>query len=1044
MRCFRGQALTLLLGAIVGARAATTDFKRDIQPILEQRCYECHGAKKQKSGIRFDRRVTVFAGGDSGKPLIVSGKSSESPLLRRVTTSDPDEVMPPKGDKLTDAQIALLRTWIDEGAPWPEESGKSDRKHWAYEKPARPALPVVKNTRWPHNPIDYFILERLEQEKLAPAPEADRATLLRRVSLDLIGLPPTVQELNEFLADSSTNAYEKVVDRLLASPHFGERWARSWLDLARYADTQGYEKDNRRTMWPYRDWVISALNRNLPFDQFTIEQLAGDLLPDATQEQKVATAFHRNTMTNTEGGTDDEEFRHEAVVDRVNTTFAAWMATTFNCAQCHNHKYDPFAMKEFYQVYAFLNSTADSDKDDERPTMKVPTRAQEIELAKRREVLKEAEKKFKEAAAKPEIAPAREQWEQSVIAALTNWQTLQPVQFLSLGGATVDKQASGALLVSGKNPSNDTYVVSVSPGARAITGLRLEVLETGEKKAVGRHQNGGFVLRAFEAALNSPTQSTALKFSKVTADYSEKNFNVTNLLTGKGDGWAIGPYDDEKNKVRRSAYFTFEKPLALESNTLLTLTLRHNDKHPGANLMRFRLYATASEQVGPPASLPDDVRKALLAAKRDDKQQARVKEYFESIAPELKEVRDPLLAARKAEKEWSDAIPIVSVMEEMSKPRETHMLVRGSFLNKGDRVQPGVPAVLNPVPTNQPLNRLAFAKWIVDTNHPLTARVIMNRFWEQIFGIGLVETSEDFGTQGEPPSHPKLLDWLATEFMSVPPASRREEASTEAGDARLSSSAARQDAGGTFAWDMKRMLKLIVTSAAYRQSSKVTSELYQRDPYNRLLARGPRRRLEAEMVRDAALTVSGLLSRKLGGAPVMPPQPDGIWQVVYSGDKWETSKGEDKYRRGLYTFWRRTSPYPSMVSFDAPSREFCVVRRTRSNTPLQALTLLNDPVYVECAQALARRMLSEGGTTAEERAAFGLRACLAREPRADETKRLVALAEKQLVRYRDDGAGATNFLKFAGAAEPAQAAELASWTVVANVLLNLDEFVMKQ
>lgn len=861
------------LSAPVFARAATLiDFKREVQPIFEQRCYECHGEKKQKSGLRLDRKAAVFKGGDSGKPAIVPGKSSDSPLLQRLTSKDPDEMMPPKGEPLTDAQVMLLRAWIDQGATWPED-GAIEKKHWAYEKPVRPAIPVSPRFKVQspmsssRNPIDAFVLEKLREEKLSPAPEADRATLIRRVSLDLIGLPPTLQEVDEFLSDKSRNAYEKVVDRLLASPHYGERWARPWLDLARYADTQGYEKDNRRTMWPWRDWVISALNKNMPFDEFTIEQIAGDLLPNATQDQKVATGLHRNTMTNTEGGTDDEEFRHEAIVDRVNTTMGAWMATTINCCQCHNHKYDPLTMKEFYQLYAFLNSTADSDKDDERPTMKVFAPGQEQELAKRREVLKSAETRWKEATRMPEITNAFVTWEAQAMLELTN-----------------------------------------APNT------------------------------------NGPIATAAVKGKKA-----------------KGDA----------------------KPS------------------------------------------PDEIREILATSveKRDEKQRAKLKEHFESIAAELKEPREALAGARKAEKEFNDSIPIVSVMEELSKPRETFMLVRGSFLTKGERVQPGVPAVLHPLNTNQPMNRLAFARWLVDTNNPLTARVMMNRCWEQIFGIGIVETSEDFGTQGEAPSHSKLLDWLACEFMAADVQGPKSKAQSQT------------------PWDLKRMLKLIVTSATYRQSSKVSPELFQRDPYNRLLARGPRRRLEAEMIRDEALAVSGLLSHKIGGAPVMPPQPDGVWQVVYSGDKWETSKGEDKYRRGLYTFWRRTSPYPSMVSFDAPSREFCVVRRPRSNTPLQALTLLNDPVYVECAQALAKRMLNEGGATAEARVAYGVRACLARAARRSEVQKLTALSVKELARYKEDAASAA---KLAGANEKSDAAELAAWTIVANVLLNLDEFVMKE
>jgi hypothetical protein len=1013
--------ICLAVPALGGRAAVTVDFKRDIQPIFERRCAECHGEKKQKSGLRFDRKSTVFGGADSGQAIVVAGNSARSPLIERVTTTDLDELMPPKGERLTDAEVALLKTWIEQGAAWPEDAA-AGKTHWAYVKSVQAPLPAVMNSGWPRNAIDFHVLKKLEAEGLKPAPEADRATLIRRVSLDLIGLPPTLPEVDRFVADSSTNAFQKVVERLLASPRFGERWARPWLDLARYADTQGYEKDNRRTMWPWRDWVVAALNRNEPFDQFTIEQIAGDLLPDATQEQKVATGFHRNTMTNTEGGTDDEEFRHEAVVDRVNTTLGAWMATTINCAQCHNHKYDPFTMKEYYQLYAFLNTTADSDRDDERPTMKVPTPAQAIELAARTKKREAAERKFAKAAAAPGIVAGQEQWEQRTVTALTNWQVLDAGSLISTGGATIAKQPGQSLLVSGLNPSNDTYQVNAVLPPGRVTGLRLEVLETGELKTLGRGYNSQFVLSRVEAALVEEGQTNPVKFSRATADFSAKDFNVTNLLAGQGKGWTIST-SDPRTRVRRSAYFTFDGPIDARSNAVLSITLLHSEKYAGANLMRFRLSTTSGEQVGPPAGLPDDVRAILLAGKRDAKQRKALKEHFQQIAPDLKEVREAQAAARKAEKEWNDSIPIVSVMQEAEKRRETHMMIRGSFLNKGERVSPGVPAVLHALPTNQPPDRLAFARWLVDTNNPLTARVIMNRFWDQIFGIGIVETSEDFGTQGEPPSHPELLDWLAVEFMRAPGAN-------EPGQA----------------WDMKRMLRTIVTSATYRQSAHATPELLQRDPYNRLLARGPRRRLEAEMIRDQALAVSGLLSSKLGGRPVMPPQPDGVWQVVYSGDKWETSKGEDRYRRGLYTFWRRTSPYPSMVSFDAPSREFCVVRRTRSNTPLQALTLLNDPVYVEAAHGLAQRMLAEGGTSPEERAAYGLRLCLARHPKPAEVQRLVKLAEEQTRRYAEDSAAAAKLVQFASAdrKNAAVSAELAAWTVVANVLMNMDEFIMAQ
>ena len=993
------------------------DFAKQIQPILEQRCYECHGSQKQKSGLRLDRKSAAFKGGDSGKPALLRGKSAESLLIQKITSPDPDEVMPPKGERLKPEQIALFKQWVEQGAAWPDDA--AEKKHWAYEKPVQPPLPEIKQSDWTRNGIDYFVLARLEKEGLKPSPEANRAVLLRRASLDLIGLPPTLEEIDAFLADQSSDAFEKAVERLIASPHYGERWARPWLDLARYADTQGYEKDNRRTIWPYRDWVINALNRNLPFDEFSIEQIAGDMLPGATQDQKVATGFHRNTMTNTEGGTDDEEFRYEAVVDRVNTTMSVWMGTTFGCAQCHNHKYDPITTREYYQLFAFLNNTADSDKDDESPTMKVFKPGEEENLASLRAARKTAEEKLKAAVATLEFVRAQNDWEQKTISALTNWQVLDAVDFTSAGGATLTKTDKKSIVASGRNPSNDTYIVRAFTGPGKITGFRLEALETGDKNSLGRDTNGGFVLRSFEVKAKTREdvfEAQPLSFKSASADFSQKGFDITNVLTGKGDdGWAVGA-SEPKNRVRRSAYFTLEQPLEFAQDATLIFTLRHSDKHPGANLKQFRLAFTSDEQVGPPASLPEDVRKIFLAdaAKRDDKQKARLKEYYESISPEVQPSYEALGAARKAEKEFYDAIPISSVMVELEKPRETHRHIRGAYLSKGELVSPGTPAAFHPFPTNQPLNRLGLVRWLVDTNNPLTARVMINRFWEQYFGRGIVETVEEFGKQGEPPSHPALLDWLASEFM-------------------------RQH------WNMKAMHKLIVTSATYRQSSSVSPELYQRDPYNRLLARGPRVRLEAEMVRDQALAVSGLLSHKIGGPSVMPPQPEGLWQVVYSGDKWATSPGEDKYRRGLYTFWRRTSPHPMMTAFDAPSREYCVLKRSRSDTPLQALNTLNDPAFVEAAQALARRIVAKSEDDVKGRVTYAFRVCLARAPQNKEVERLVKLYQTELANYRADArAGEKMATSELGAApEGMDVAELAAWTVVANVLLNLDEMITK-
>jgi len=702
------------------------------------------------------------------------------------------------------------------------------KTHWAYVKPVRPELPKVKNSRWPRNPIDAFILARLDKEKLKPSPEADRATLIRRLSLDLTGLPPTIAEVDAFMADTRKDAYEMLVERLLASPHYGEKWARQWLDLARYADTHGYEKDPRRSMWPFRDWVINAFNRDLPFNEFTIEQIAGDMLPKATQEQKVASGFHRNTMYNTEGGVDREQSRVETIVDRVNTTATVWLGSTLACAQCHTHKYDPFTLKEYYQFFAFFNNA-------DEPEMELSSAVQRERQDKLKSEITRLEAELKKQTT--ELTAAQTAWEQKEIADKTELSKL---------------------------PAKIGEVLTVEPG------------------------------------------------------------------------------------------------------------------------------------------------------KRNEKQKKALFDYFRSIVPELKVVRDQLALSRKQEQSLKQDIPTTLVMKERDQPRETHVLARGNFLNPGDQVMPAVPAILPPLPAGEPANRLTLARWLVSPENPLTARVTINRVWEQYFGHGLVETVEDFGTQGERPTHPELLDWLATEFV-------------------------RQG------WSFKAMHRLIVTSATYRQSSRATPALIERDPYNRLLARGPRFRVPAETVRDVALEVSGLLSPKIGGPSVFPYQPDGIWTQIYSGDKWEISKGGDKYRRGLYTFWRRTSPYPAFMSFDAPSRELICTRRPRSNTPLQALTTLNDPSFVEAAEGLARRMMKETQGDAAGRIEYGFRLCVSRAPRPNELKRLMALYEEELAQFKQDKNAAEKMAtsELGKPAENISLAELAAWTVVANVLLNLDETITK-
>ncbi|MEX0716327.1 MAG: PSD1 and planctomycete cytochrome C domain-containing protein [Planctomycetaceae bacterium] len=803
------------------------DFARDVRPILAARCHACHGPNLQESGLRFDSRDRAFRGGDSGEKAIVAGKPDDSELIRRIR-EEPGLVMPPEGDPLSPEQIDVLVRWVRAGAEWPDElAGEATSRptHWAYAKPVRPEPPRVKREERVRNPIDRFVLAQLEAEGLEPAPEADRHRLIRRVTLDLTGLPPTIAEVDAFVNDDRADAYERVVDRLLASPAYGERWARLWLDLARYADSCGYGTDYLREIWRYRDWVIEALDANKPFDEFTIEQIAGDLLPNSTLDQKIATAFHRNTMTNIEGGTDDEEFRVAAVVDRVNTTMEVWMGTTMACAQCHTHKYDPVTQREYYRFFAFFNNTADADREDEAPTIPSPT---------------------------PEQTRERERLD-GEIARLAN---------------------------------------------------------------------------------------------ELAAHFE----------------------DDEWKRL--------------------------------ASLARIATDKRAKEQ---------QEQFDALAAKLDDEAKERFDEWNAR--------RDELAALR---------IPTTPIMVELEgdKRRKTHVMIRGSFLAPGEAVSPGTPEAFHAFPEDAPRNRLGLARWLVDPDNPLTARVMVNRIWDQYFGVGIVETGEDFGTQGEPPSHPELLDWLAAEFVRT-------------------------------GWDTKALHRLIVTSNTYRQSSArraggvsppVASDAFtaaDRDLRNRLLARGPRLRLEAEMVRDQALAVSGLLSRKRLGPSVKPPQPEGLWMAAFDNRyrKWETSAGEDRYRRGIYTLLRRTIPYPSMIAFDAPTREVCTVRRSRTNTPLQALVTLNDPVYVEAAQAFARRIVREGGDDVRDRLTFAFRACVARPPEPRELDRLEAAYVEQLAHYRADAEAAKTMASgiLPLDDETADLPELAAWTVIGNVLLNLDE-----
>jgi hypothetical protein len=817
--------LALLISGLTARAADKVDFNREIRPLLSSKCFQCHGPdeKARKSKLRLDLHEFATKPAKSGEIPIVPGKPDQSELVKRISTHAEDDVMPPPKNSapLTPKQVATLRAWIEQGAEY--------AVHWAYLKPVRSEPPAVKEITWPINEIDRFVLNKLEQDGLHPSPAADRYALIRRLSIDLTGLPPTMQEADDFAHDASPDAYEKLVDRLLAKPAYGERWAQVWLDLARYADSQGFANDPDRTIWRWRDWLIQSFNQNKPFDQFTIEMLAGDLLPNATQNQLIATGFHRNTLTNTEGGTQPEEFRSAAIVDRVNTTMQTWTGTTIGCAQCHDHKYDPIRQKEFYQLYAIFNNTEDHNTADDAPTLDVPRVGQEKLAEELRPQVAEAKRKLDEENKK--LDAGRAEWEKSVTR------------------ESLPKEIAGILA----KPAKDR--------------------KKGEPEKLANYYR----------------DQASPDWKKIDADYRAL---------------------DQKYKA-------------------LTVT-----------------------------------------------------------TPILRE----------------------------GKPRETFIHLRGNYLAKGDKVEPGLPAIFPPPPAGEPMNRLTLARWLVSPENPLTARVAANRLWEELFGIGIVETSEDFGTQGEPPSHPQLLDWLASEYVRS-------------------------------GWDTKHLLKIIVMSATYRQSSGVSESLAQRDPYNRLLARGPRVRLSAEEIRDQALAASGLLSTKMFGPPCQPPKPNfGLSAAFGATTDWKADTGEERYRRGLYVRVRRNAPYPSMTTFDAPDRTYCNVRRMRTNTPLQALVTLNDPCFVEAAQALARRVAKEGGSDVASRVAFAFRACLTRPPTAGEASRLVQLYQETRAKYEGSPqeAEAMATKPLGAAPKDADVRDLAAWTVVANVVLNLDESLAKR
>jgi hypothetical protein len=1182
------------------------DFARDVQPILAHACYECHTSKR-RGQLRLDNKEMALAGGNSG-PAVVAHKSGESVLIKRVLGLGNEKRMPRGKPPLPEYQIQMLQAWIDQGATWPDHASNEhgeEEQHWAYVPPVRHPLPQVSGAHqaWPRNGIDHFVLARLEKEGLASSPEADRATLIRRVSLDLIGLPPTPEEVDAFVADDSLDAYDKLVNRLLASPHYGEKWGRHWLDIARYADTNGYEKDNPRTIWPYRDWVIDAINRDVTYDQFVIQQIAGDMLPNASIEDRIATGFHRNTMFNEEGGIDVEEFRYKAVVDRVQTTSTAFLGLTMHCAQCHNHKYDAISQKEYFEFFAMMNNADEPTIPIPRPDVtsqrdaiakkiaaaeaalekQFPTHDEQLEwtvlapaklIAKgkgvkltkqpdesilasgpvpqqetytidtepldlagfttlRMEVLTDpslpsngpgrhangnfvlsevrlsrlgtkppeaialslpmadfsqqeyhvasaidgspftgwgiataagnfnvnraatfriapqpagsaglrvvmiqshashAIGKFRLSLGRPKPTPDAKmaegerrakylaeklaEWEKSIAAKAVKWTQLEPATYSRKHDGTITKLADKSLLFTGDNLYRDEYQLGFDTDVKGITAIRLEVLpdERQPKGGPGRSANGGWLLSGLTATAapkGSPaTQPPApLEFARASADIAPDS--IARAIDDKKDShWTI-PTGDAKP---HAAVFQLKSPVTHDAGTRLNLALLQN-YHQSENIGRLRVSVTTDPRAAiEAAGVPEDVESIVLipTAKRTPAQAARVKQHFLSVTPLLAGQHQEIEALRKSMPAYQTTL----AMQERPTPRVTRIMHRGEFLQPKEPVQPGTPAVLHKLPAGE-RNRMALARWLVSPDNPLIGRVTMNRVWATYFGRGIVNTVEDFGIMGERPSHPELLDWLATEFV-------------------------RQN------WSMKAMHRLIVTSATYRQSSQVTPDNLQKDPANVLLARGPRLRVQAETVRDIALAASGLLNEKIGGPSVYPPQPAGVTELSYGAMAWPTSEGPDRYRRGLYTYLKRTSPYPGLTVFDGPTSEVTCTVRIRSNTPLQALTTLNDTVFVEAAQALGKRVVDEVQSgSPEERIRELYRLCVARAPKASEVEKIKTFYEAQLARFREKQADPAMVALRDPKVVPSgmDLPEVAAWTMVARTVMNLDETVTKE
>jgi len=946
-------ASLLFLPALASAEVS---FNLDVRPILSKNCLACHGPDEgdRKADFHLDTFEGLTKKNKDGIPGAIPGNPEESLIIQLTSTDDPDKVMPPSdhGESLTKEQVDILRQWIKQGAPY--------EQHWSLTKPKLVPTPKSQHPT-PKNPVDHFVAKRLEEKSLKPAPAADPRILLRRLSLDLTGLPPSLEEVEAFAADPSEENYQAAIKRYLASQSYGEHWASMWLDIARYADTVGYSGDEYRDIWPWRDWLIDAFNSNMPYDQFTIEQLAGDLLPNATENQILATAFHRNTLNNNEGGTSDEEFRTIAVKDRISTTVNAWMGLTLRCAECHTHKYDPISLDEYYQFYAFFNQTEDNDQRDDRPRIDVMPKGREKELAE----------------AKAKLAKLHK----DRLTTPSPWKTVQPTSIVSEGGASHKIQEDETILFTGKNPPYDTYLIGGTT-TEETNGLRLDIFPSRvHNDNFGRGPEGAMVLSHLVVTSSDPSnpeaQPVVQKISRATADFSQVNHNVKTIIGDKPhvNGWAA-KHPSEGYRERRYAIFSFAKPIP--AGHAFTVKLVHKSKWPRLNIGRLRLSTTAKKD-------PAD----LFNKKKLDPIDRQIIAFEKNL---LSPIRVP-------------------IMRDLKKQRVTKTMLRGSYLQPGKEVTAGVPAAFNFWPEGAPKNRLGVAKWLMSPENPLTARVAVNRLWARLFGMGIVETEEDFGIQGVLPSHPDLLDWLALEYQKD--------------------------------WDTKKLLTQLVTSHTYRQSAVTDSLRLEKDPRNKLLSRGPRFRLSAEVVRDSALAVTGLLSDRRYGPPVYPPNPIKEYVNAFTGGmKWIESTGEDRYRRALYTYLKRSSPHPLFETFDMATREVCNLRRIRTNTPLQSFMTLNDAAFIEAAQSMARTMAKHSADP-KAQIAHGVKSALLRPASSAQIDTLAGLYQDMIKDYSASEKDAKTFAGKQPIPENSNPVKIAALTVVANVILNQDAFLTK-